>query len=421
MLLILLFLLVALALIALCVNGRDFLSPSFVLIVFFIVGTAFAFYGNLSWGIEIHDSRFIMAILGGLSSILMGEMLASKKLSFINVSQAKYLNYSCWKVVLLIIVNAIIVYLFYKRVYAIAVNAGFTGENLQMYVRVATSLGGVKFGLFFTFFIWILQASAFVFFYTFINNCLVEKRCRMTSVLLLIPVGLYFVQVYLSGARAGLVRFFILIAFLFFFLYRCINKEVHVVRAAVVTLSLLFVLLYSFAFLGTLTKKVDESDFLNPICIYTGSSIIALDDWLQKNLVLESENIGSASFSGVYTLVNVLRGEKTHSAPDESNFVRKGEFSTNIYTGFRAYLSDFGWPGLCGICLFLGYIFRRAYQYVVEHPFPVNVLIYTYFFIDFLYLLFAQSITSNLMTPVSLMGLAWIILVYFFMFSKEGN
>lgn len=420
MLLILLFLLVILAVIALCVNGRDVLSPSFVLIVFFIVGTAFAFYGNLNWKIEIHDSRFILAILGGLSSILMGEMLASKKLSFANAFQAKYLNYNYWKVALLVLVNAVIVYLFYKRVYAIAVATGFTGENLQMYVRVATSVGGVKFGLFFTFFIWVLQASAFVLFYVFLNNCLIQKKCKLTNVFLLVPVVIYFVQVYFSGARAGLVRFFILVAFLFFFLYRQFYKKLNVFRTAVAGLSFLFVLLYFFAFLGTLTKKVDESDFLNPVCIYTGSSIIALDDWMQKDLIFESEDVGRASFGGVYTLFNILQDKKMHSAPDESNFVRKGKFSTNIYTGFRAYLSDFGWFGLFGICFFLGYIFRRAYQYVVEYPLPLNVLIYTFFLIDFIYLLFAPSITSNLFTPTSVMGLIWIILVYFFMFPKRG-
>ena len=185
-------------------------------------------------------------------------------------------------------------------------------------------------------------------------------------------------------------------------------------------LSFLSILLYSFALLGTFTKKVDEGDFLNPICIYTGSSIIALDDWLQRDQIFSIEHLGTESFSGVLKIGRFLQGEKTKIAPDGSNFVRKGKFSTNIYTGFRAYLSDFGWLGLFIICFFLGLVFRYAYQYVLKRPTTISVLIYTYFFIDFLYLLFAQSITSNLMTPTSFMGIVWIILVYFFMYPKKG-
>ena len=423
MLLILLFLLIVLAGIALCVNGKDYLSPPFVLIVFFIVGTAFAFYGNLNWKIELHDSRFILAILGGLASILFGGVLAQGNARNNSVNaQTKKINYNYVGFLLLVLVNVLIVYLYYKRVYEIAVATGFSDENMQMYVRAATSNYGAKLGLFFTFFIWIVQSTAIVCAYVLINNVFEKKRIVTKDLLLLVPIVLYFIQIFFSGSRAGLIRFFIILFFFVVFSYRRVFKKINPLKMLFTALIALSVLLYAFAWLGTFTKKVDEADFLNPVCIYVGSSIIALDDWFQRDKVFSANQLGEGSFYGLYMLANFFQGDLIKNASSESNFIRKGTFSTNIYTGFCSYLNEYGWPGLFIICVMLGLIFQYGYQYVVNNPKPLYVMIYGYFFIDFLYLLFAPSITSNLFTPTSIMGLVWIVIVFKFLArTKELN
>lgn len=413
MLLLLLFLLIVLAIIAFLINGKDVLSPSFDLIVLFMVGTVFAFYGNLSWGIEIHDSRFVMAILGGLASILFGSILVQKKcLNTSSNISSQIVEYNFVTFIVLVFVNALIVYLYYRVIYGIAVATGFSGENMQMYVRVATSNYGAKLGMFFTFFIWIVQSSAIVCAYIFVNNFFVRKKIVFRDLILLAPVILYFIQIFYSGSRAGLIRFSIVLLFFVVFSYRRILKKINLIKVLVVSLVVMSALLYIFAWLGTFTKKVDEADFLNPVCIYVGSSIIALDDWFQRDKVFSANQLGEVSFHGLYLVVNSLYGGSENKSSGESNFIKKGSFSTNIYTGFCSYLAEYGWLGLFVICIFLGGIFQYSYQYIIEKTTLLNVMIYGYFFIDFLYLLFAPSITSNLFTPTSIMGLVWIFLVF---------
>jgi oligosaccharide repeat unit polymerase len=206
------------------------------------------------------------------------------------------------------------------------------------------------------------------------------------------------------------------------FSYRRIFKKINPSKILFTALIALSVLLYSFAWLGTFTKTVDEADFLNPVCIYVGSSIIALDDWFQRDKVFSANQFGEGSFHGLYMLANFFQGDLIKNASSESNFIRKGTFSTNIYTGFCSYLNEYGWPGLFIICVMLGLIFQYGYQYVVNNPKPLYVMIYGYFFIDFLYLLFAPSITSNLFTPTSIMGLVWIVIIFKFLArTKELN
>ena len=303
MLLLLIFFLVIMAIVVYIVNGHDFLSPSFLVTVFFIIGAFFSFWGNLKWGIELNDARFIFAIVGGLASILLGEMFVYKKKTSISTISPQLIKYNSKKIILLIAIDAFILYLYYKRIYQIAVATGFSDENIQMYVRVATACQGVKIGFFFTVFLWIIQTSSIICLFIFINNTLIRKNIHLSEFILLIPTIVYFIQIFLSGARAGLIRLFIIFVFLLFFLIRLISKRINFFKMFAMGIAILSLLLYLFSWLGTFTKKVNDDDYMSPIYTYTGGSIIALDEWFQRNQVFSSDYFGQASFDGLHAAV----------------------------------------------------------------------------------------------------------------------
>src|SRR5699024_6106445 len=125
------------------------------------------------------------------------------------------------------------------------------------------------------------------------------------------------------------------------------------------------------------------------ISIYAGSSIKALDIYLQQ-----PNNNGAEAF-GQETLINIygFLSKINISVPVTSRhleFVQFGDYlTTNIYTALRRYINDYVFVGMVMLQYLIGCFFGGFY-FIVKYL-KVNliwILIYSYFF----YALVMQSI-----------------------------
>lgn len=415
--------------VSLILTRKDFLSPTFLLACAFVICDFFAILGNRFWNVDISiDVISLFVLIFGF--ILVGEICANRigycrQVCIFSPYQVSKENNRIFLVFLFVIVQSIILYLYYSRLIAMATFVGFSGVNLPMYVRVATIRYGMHVGAVYAIFVPALSAGSIIFFYLFAKKFIYDGDRSKKHLIYLVPLIVSLTASSLSGARSGIVENFFMCFFISIYLIRKKNKLIDIKKLLFMSILTVVVFVIIFLFLGTLTKKVNEENYIQLMYIYGGSSIAAFSSWLTNADLLNPSFtyglFGENSFPGIRnTLSRFLPFIEPTEQFLEFTFFKDGS-STNIYTGFRSYLNDFGIYGLPLICFFIGYFISFFYNFLKNHTTPLCLLIYAYFLKTFLYLVFAPSITSALLTPSQVFFLMWTIILGSIIIGKNFN
>ena len=99
---------------------------------------------------------------------------------------------------------------------------------------------------------------------------------------------------------------------------------------------------YCIYLLGMLTGKTQKVTVLQIIGEYFGSGIAALNEWLKNTYGLNKGSVlfGEETFRSLYQLIGRFININISSAIKEFVYFKNGN-STNVYTAFRDYYSDF--------------------------------------------------------------------------------
>lgn len=429
MLYLLAFIFLLFAILSFFVSGRDPLSPTFLLSCVFFICNIFSIAGNCYWNVDV-SSNVCIFFLYAFFFILLGELFSNKKESLIyseksirllHCNQYTYTQY--FIVIIFLFVQCLILYLYHQRLVDMATFIGYKGENLQQFVRVAIIGNGMHVGVIFAIFVPAISAGAIVFFYLWCSNFINHRKIISLDSLLILP---FFVSLYSSsftGARSGAIESIVLIFFIFVFVLREKKGRLNMPRLLFGLLVLMLVLIFVFVFLGTIALRIDDSSYVSSLLVYGGSSIVAFDAWLNLNgsyfFGLFDGALAEESLSGIRVTLNRFFPSIDAASPFLEFLSFPDGTSTNIYTGFRSYVKDFGMMGIPFICSLFGFVFGFCYKCLKLNPTPVKLMLYVYFLKSYVYLVFAPSITSAILSPSQFFWIVWFVIWGYLILGKS--
>lgn len=408
---------------------KDVLSPSLLLMGVFVLSVLCAIMGNNSWRVEFSEYG-VFAIVGGLVFIFVGEVFSKSIVTsgnyvkivpeWLNSRQNKNIPYSNVVMCILCLVCVYIVQTYYSEILRLALSYGYEpGEDNMLEVarwarhdmdfRVALiSFAGRGLG-------WICLSI-------FVNNILLYKNVLIgikNNILLIIPVATLVALNVLSTSRNGIIAILVVAFCLVFDRIRSV-KQVNISKIAKWGLGLIIMFLLVFLVLGNMRGQIDDSGegALDLIWVYAGSSIVALDVWLNKGTVLGSPErlFGKESFVGVHNFIS--RFDSSHPVPDLfSDFVVFPDGTrTNIYTGFQAWIADFGLVGFLILCFIVGLFYGAVYTKCVYSKHSRSTVlfkcIYGYLLYYLVYTFATPELTTSLLSVTQICDFAFIIFFY---------
>lgn len=407
------------------ISGYDILSPTFVLSALFLFCDIFAIIANQRWGVTIVPELLFVFIVA-FSMLQIGEIIAislvkkNRTLNFNQVYSNSEIRISTKKLVGIIIIDTIILILYYRRLVEMASSMGYSNTMLLQFVRVATINNDESVGAFFAVMTGIISASGYCCLYVIINNLNSKSFYRIFKEdgLLLIPVLLLVISSILSGARSGLIAILVFVFVVVIILKRNKLGRIKIGRVLIISCITVAIFLYVFVHLGKLTGKTTDSNAIEIVFTYVGSSIVGLSRWLEKGIV-PSRYFGIESFWGIRYFINKIFPSFYEGSPFLEGILFTKQGGTNIYTAFRSYLADFGYVGLALFMFLIGFIYTFCYIRVREQKKPLAIILYAWFFYKFVYIVFTPSITSSLMTSSMIFGLLWIVILYWLLIYKS--
>ncbi|HGP9317015.1 TPA: O-antigen polymerase [Streptococcus pneumoniae] len=397
--------------------NQDLIAPPVVMSVMFLISSVFALINVQNWNIEYSGLAYLLIISGIIAFSMPLLALNSPILNTKIKVTDRLIDIQFWKIALTIIVDLIILYLYRREIHNLALSHGYTGSNFQWFFRNATSYEGeltVRTSI--RVLIRIIDVSAYIFGYTFINNFFIYSHKRSKDLLLLVPFLIFISKTLLSGGRLDIIK--ILIAYVVMAYIQQKRKvgwdkviSHKYMRLGFVGLIAGIPTFYYSLFLSgrSTTRTVFES-----ISTYLGGSIQHFNQYIQ-NPIGVAEVFGDESFVAIMNILGNL-GFVNYNSTVHLEFRQLGITMGNVYTFFRRPWHDFGLVGMYIFSFVVGVFFAIFYLKLRKSragfKLDIHTIIYSYFF----YWIFLSSIEQYSFTTISLFTLVFIVLVYLMAF-----
>jgi oligosaccharide repeat unit polymerase len=400
----------------------------------FILSVIFVIPNIGNWNVDISFNT-IATITLGLFSFGAGEMIIRLlKTKYSNIRATKQISNKIFTPILinkyLLILSlpilVIVTYFYYQQVLEFAYAAGYSsGSSLPMlrFARIATisEIGStVDTNKVIGQFVILTYAYSHVLLYVLLHN-LILCNYKRGWFLYLFPIVIYFIQVVLTGGRTGflyLISTSLMIGMIFYQIktnWKSTNSKKYV-RIGVIVLSVTVVV---FFFLGNLTGKTSIFNFFETLSIYFGSSIVALDGFLESGFVENGSIFGGNTLFGIYDILRRL-GFDIEPLNKAAEFTTIGSYRTNIYTSYMRYIKDFSHLGLILVQFFLGILFSSYYLRIKRENSPsLRILLYAILFQVILETAIEERFFMNILSIGYIIRFAYIFVLYSLLVKKR--
>ena len=339
------------------------------------------------WGIELRP-KTILLIIGSLLFMFLGERFCKKTTLYgghnVNsLNNDEMLAVKKTSIMVMFLIGIIVIILDYKHVLDVARGVGYAGGSFVLnYARKAYLYDNVENNIF------VAMIQYFVIAFGYVNIAILIRdvtknglrKLKKRYIFGIAPLLLLYV---LSTGRTGFLQVFMYSISMFLLcLYRrngviMINnkKAIGILYKGILVIGILFVLL------GMLTGKTQKSSVMQIIGEYFGSGIAALNTWIEGKYLYASRSslIGEETFRSLYQLIARFVNIPMSSSLKEFISFNNGD-TTNVYTAFRDYYSDFGMFGTWMIefmmGFFLTYLLGKALK---EKNVGIHSMLYAYF------------------------------------------
>lgn len=364
------------------VLNRDIMAPTVILGISYILAILAAIYNVNNWMIHLGTKTCFILIfsyaLFGCIEVVIKFLWRSRKREEINVGTGlKEIVVPNYMIYLYIFGAIIIVLLFGREVYRIAVEHGYVGEgNFLTYYRMAASYGVLSLKddinqivnqLF-----KIITVGAYISTYIFINNFIVlnisSKQKWKKLFLCRIPIYIFLVGSILTANRLQYIRFAIAGFVMFYLLWNyhhnwSVNISGKIICWGIIAFILLLI---CFVWLRGIVGRVNQQAPIDYVTRYAGASIELFDQYIKKP-VSPSSYWGGETFYGIYTGLRKLN-------LSDYNFIGHLEFrelgdcgySSNTYTALRRYYHDFGMVGIVVFQSLLSFFYNIFYYFHIR-------------------------------------------------------
>lgn len=349
---------------------KNLLSPSVVLCLAFLLSTFFLILNAKKWGVQISEKTVFIVFMTLITFIFGNLMVYIFKLNNKKNLKGEIVldipKISLKLVIILDFLLALGLINFIKNIYELSLIGGNPGgyKDMLYYVRVAKlnfhDISRLNMNIFY-----FAKAISYVCLYSFIYLT-IFKGLKIKNLYLLSPIIFLLTFVVLSAARIDIVYLFIYIITIFVvLLYRRENFHALVNKKIILGTTLFWVIAVVLFFAaGKLLLGRSDSNVFSSVSRYTGSSLAALNDFLNNFKGNNNEYFGQNTLFSIYRILKRFN----HNIP---NFYPSYEFSyfvnmrTNIYSAIRRYIEDYGILGHFFITFFLGMFYGIFFDYTV--------------------------------------------------------
>ena len=430
MLLLTIGLLIILVLVSYIIFDGDVLAPPTVVSLGLFFSSLCAFYNEENWGLQFSEETAWTIIIGVLSFIIGGVLaiiLINRhhldKVGFSHrISEVKPLSVEFQKTLLIILFELLTVYLLYSELRSVTgysqwidIVATFRYQtahvNPEEYTMKLSGLLKLCMGLSF--------AISLIYSYIIGNNIATKQKQQFLN---WIPVILSCVMAFMQGYRSDMLRLWIAILVVAYILKkrsvgwkrsREIKRLIRKMAFSVLVVTFIFVSLR-----GLVGRNID-TDALDHVTFYAGSSVAALDLFLKDPLP-------SPDIWGKETFYHLNQSLGAWSKNSELRYLFYKEFRRspngtyigNIYTALRPPYYDFGFEGMILFMVIMGSFFTYFYcktrdQYG-KHPIDFRLLLYSY--IAYTFFMYFYNLYNNFISPGFIRLVLELLLIRFFLF-----
>lgn len=423
---ILLLSLLIIAIITYYVNDGDIISPAFLACFSFIVSCIAAIYNCFAWKTGISLSTVFTILLGLACFIVPASYLSRSRVRSVEKTHELEAIDIPKTLTFVVFLFGIVVSVFYVRAILNTVDSssGDWSSTMQEY-RAQVSYGNSEetaLPSYVTYMFKLVTAFAYAYLFVFINNLLVKKRIYFEY--LFVPI--LYCGVSLTQASRGQIIIFLFAGIVMYWILkkRISNHNLRIPFSAVVILLLVLVGgLTLFTIAGSLVGRTTVKTPLDSLACYVGGSIIGLDMFLDNPATAASPSniIGAETFRGIYAYLSGLFGNSNwdYSFQMEYRFVN-GVNIGNLYTAFRYYLHDFGYPGMVTLTAFQGVFYGGLYRLLNNRTKFIKLtslasllVVFSYLYIAVVYLPLADYLFHQYLNPTTMLSLFMFVCAVF--------
>lgn len=382
-------------------NKMIVFSPSFICSTSFLIADLFLIYLKDEWRVSISEYTVFILFLG-LSSLLIGESLFSRKIptipneEFVN-SYMEYESLHINKkiVILIIIVDYIIAYIYYKEVINFMGVIYEWSDSMSEY-RMAIITGEESVSTLVSQLKAISTSTTLVFLSLSIHN-IIKGDSIKNNLLYIIGCIPYMIMVFLQGGRIGFLSFVAIILW-YTFIYNYFSfftkvQYVKYLKKFCIRISLVLVLVLAVFYSVRLIvgrANTEETSFSYYIGEYIGAPTMNLDRFLSTYSppsLLDYDFEKSNALQGLSSYIYRNKPVQRYGASKlDFRIGYKGVSLGNVYTAFSRYYADLGLIGIIffPICLgallmkFLSLIFNYNICFCKRHLF--FIMLYAFFY-----------------------------------------
>ena len=436
----LLFLLAFLLFVVYVINGFDYIVPSFFMIGSFMLSALISLVAADRW----QSIRFntMITILLGITAFSIGDFIGSKLNFHIRIQKIKIalpffknkkteslnasIDISKYLILFVCLFMLVIDFFYFKYIYALSVAAGNTQGYSQMFEYARRAVVNSRYNAP-PMAMWlqhgniITECLGYIFLYVFIYNIIIAKK---VNYLYLFPCVLYLANLMTSTARIDVINFVCAIIIFYSVLSLKKNKKNLQLKPKIIAYAVIAIvaILISFRLLGYLTGKSSSRELWTDISTYGGSSIPALDAYLNSPKI-PNEFFGQETLNRLYAVLRGLHLTNVKSYETTLPFIVFPDgSSTNIYTGFRRYIQDYGYIGMSFILLLMGLLYGAINKAVKKSKnIGVGVIIYAYFFYPVVMTFVDERFLISFTSLSMIYHIIYFLIIYRLIVGKSKN
>lgn len=362
----LLFLLIVLTLVCLIIFNKDFMAPSVILCLVYVIVIFLSLFVDSAWEFHISFETFLVLSLGIVG--MVGGTLLSKLIYAANKKKAyKFLENEIKEIK---IYNGTVLYMISAMIFLVSMFGilnqarallGSGGLSSLIYAYRMSSLAGTSnLPSIISNLILVNYAIGYIALYICINNWFVTRRFDKKIVLLVIfptIIGL------LQGARGNLIHYFLFGVTIFYYYYMISKHKRHIdfklMSKIFVALAIAVLMFY---FLKTALGRQNQAKFLEYIGGLLCAPVKLLDVYIGEKHA-PSAIWGLETFTNLIATIRRWTGQSGVRYGDYANYrLINGISFGNVYTAFRAYYADFRMQGVVVLPAIMGLITGLFYE-----------------------------------------------------------
>lgn len=422
-------------------NG-DYMAPSFLMSIFFLLSVGFAWYMRDDWKFEYSVNTVLVIFIGVVSFIigclLVSLLLRGKRIHPLGIDMV-YIYVGRWKIYTYYLLSVFFGVFFIRSIMKAVGGAGSWIDMMARY-RFATAYqvttgDSISIPSFIATGKFAICAATYIWIYILVNNYIIKKKWDIYLILAVIS-GL--IVSILGASRLDLIRVPIALMIVLYVLkYR--KGEINNIRKIQLLFKYIFigfVVLTLFSGIRGIVGRKSMVDAVGYIAQYFAAPSVLFNEYM-KNPTHSKLLFGKETFWGIYNFLGLLTKNSKYLYDYTLEFGSvNGKSLGNVYTAFRMYYSDFGYLGVIILSFFEGIIFSFLYN-IIKRNIHINfkfhlfkksivdfrIIIYSVIVHSVILMFYADWFYSQVLAWVQIKALIfmWIIKIFLVDIDKKNK